>query len=336
MRRTYTRRGTNPRRTGPGTAHSRLLRSLSLKFPWLFAASLSLFSCSDQVDSDIAALVSGGPDTEEAGKRLGFVRLASLEPLIAAFEDRAHPIEARLDLASVLSSLHQREPDRRIEETFVAALRDSNPEIRSAAVTALGKIGRRDLTEPVLQLIERERNEKVQLRCFLAVELLMGIETTWMRDFVRTDRMSAGQRQRFTDALVVLVRDAADDSLRSVAHEWLEVVVAENADEAHGLALKAQMAEAEEILLEGRNLLPDSMHMNFKLGRLTSDNYNSRLTTIRIPVSGVIGIVDLIPCNIWRLDGYRRSGEETDEADPDREDVGCGCRQGGHGRADGA
>ena len=69
---------------------------------------------------------------------------------------------------------------------------------------------------------------------------------------------------------------------------------------------------------------------------LTSDNYNSRLTTIRIPVSGVIGIVDLIPCNIWRLDGYRRSGEETDEADPDREDVGCGCRQGGHGRADGA
>ena len=69
---------------------------------------------------------------------------------------------------------------------------------------------------------------------------------------------------------------------------------------------------------------------------VTSDNYNSRLTTIRIPVSGVIGIVDLIPCNIWRLDGYRRSGEETDEADPDREDVGCGCRQGGHGRADGA
>jgi hypothetical protein len=54
---------------------------------------------------------------------------------------------------------------------------------------------------------------------------------------------------------------------------------------------------------------------------MTSDIHFSRLTTIRIPVfvASVVHLGDptLTPCNVWRLDGHRRTGEETDGIDPD-------------------
>ena len=67
---------------------------------------------------------------------------------------------------------------------------------------------------------------------------------------------------------------------------------------------------------------------------VSSDNYFSRLTTIRIPGFPRPQYPTLTPCKHWRLDGYRRASEETDEADSNREDVGRGRCQGRHGLED--
>ena len=50
-----------------------------------------------------------------------------------------------------------------------------------------------------------------------------------------------------------------------------------------------------------------------------SDIYSSRLTTIRIPGFSRRQYPTLTPCKQWRLDGYRRPSEETDEADSNRD-----------------
>ena len=228
-------------------------------------------ACGNSVERDIETLVKGGDAAVQAEKRLGLIRLTRAEPLIAAFENRAHPLDARLAMAGALSRLHLREPDRRIERAMIGALEDPHPALRARAVDELGRFGRRDLVEPVLQLIERERDNQVRLRGLLAVELLMGIEDTWSRNYVRTDRMDSDQRERFTQALVALLPETRDDSLLFGAREWLEIVLAENAEEADELALKARLAEAEAILVAARDLLPDSMHINFKLGRFYYD-----------------------------------------------------------------
>ena len=67
---------------------------------------------------------------------------------------------------------------------------------------------------------------------------------------------------------------------------------------------------------------------------VTSDIYFSWLTTIRIPVSVVVGFLDLTPCKPGRLDGYRHPSEEADEANSNRSYAGRGCCQGRDGRED--
>ena len=143
--------------------------------------------------------------------------------------------------------------------------------MRAKAVEGLGEFGKRDLVEPILQRLETERDDDVRQQIMLAMELLMGVQRTYVRQAVRTDRMTQDQRDRFTDILVSMLQEVLSDSLRLHSREWPEVILHERAKQAHTLALKAELAQAESLLISAHNTLPDSKHINFKLGRFYFD-----------------------------------------------------------------
>ena len=232
-----------------------------------------MLGCGEQIDRDIAAVIAGGDDAEESAQRLALIKLAQLEPLIAAFEDQSLPMASRLLFADALQRLNMREPDRRIEAAMIKALDDQEATLRAAAVDGLAKFGRRDLVEPVLSLLEREPDDLVRLRIMLAMELFMGLEELWSRRTLETKRMSDDQRDRFTERLLSMLRhEELSDSLSFHTREWLELIMAEKAETAHKLVLGAQMAQAESILVAAREMLPESKHIGFKLGRLYFDH----------------------------------------------------------------
>ena len=227
---------------------------------------LTLAACESRIDRDIALVVAGGDDAADARQRLGLVRLTDVEPLIRAFRDESLPVRARSNFAQALRSLHLREPDQRVESAMIAALDDQHPRVRLEAVSALSQFGKRHLVEPVLRLLEWEQDDDVLLRIFVDLELLMN--THWT---VNTRRMTREQRARLADIAVRMLAEDVADTVRFRAREWLEVILAEEAEKAHGFALQAELARAESILVAARDKLPDSKHINFKLGRFYLD-----------------------------------------------------------------
>lgn len=68
---------------------------------------------------------------------LNLAKRTAISPLIAAFQNLAHPPRARADIAQ---ALYRREANPHILTALIAALEDADPTVRTAVVTALGDL----------------------------------------------------------------------------------------------------------------------------------------------------------------------------------------------------
>ena len=99
-----------------------------------------LWGCGEPIEHHIAQLIEGGAGAEEAKMELNLAKRTAISPLIAAFQNLAHPPRARADIAQALYRLYRREANPRILTALIAALEDADPTVRTAVVTALGDL----------------------------------------------------------------------------------------------------------------------------------------------------------------------------------------------------
>ena len=236
---------------------------------WQLAAA-----CTNQVDRNIDKLAREGEDAESAKMALAMARSAAIAPLIAAFEDRSHTTRARADMADALFRLYLREKEPAIREVLMAALSDADAPVRRAVVRILGDLGTAEASGALVAQLEQEQDHAVRHEILVALGLI-GLEEEQMMRFARrstTDKMTPEEKTRFTDLLIDFRQQDLPDSLMQQTLEWLEVIAEEAIVESRSLVLKADLAGAEELLLEARELVPDSKNVNQQLGKFYYDN----------------------------------------------------------------
>ena len=227
-----------------------------------FIFAILLSGCADPVDRDIADLIEGGDVATEARIALNMAKGTAIEPLIAAFIDQAHPVRARAEFAQALYRLYLRTEDERIMVALMAGLEDPEPGVRAAVVAALGDMGEEDTIGCLLDHLEREEDVLVRRDVLVALEI-MGLDG-WSE---LTGLIAGEDRARFTRMLQAIVWEAPADTLLDKTLDWLEVLAEDLAQPADRYVAEANLQRAEEVLLEARQLVPDSKNINQRLGR---------------------------------------------------------------------
>ena len=249
-------------------------RSILISVAILCFALTGFLGCGDPIERDIAHLIKGGEDAEDARMRLTLAKGPAIEPLIRAFRDRSNPSQARVAIAQALFALYLRETDKRILETLIEGLDDGDAAVRHKVATKLGDLRKREGVGPMIDRLGREEEDDVRLEILLALEI-MGMEAASGRFFdseISTDKMTEEEKGSFTQLLVQMSREELPDSLLMKTREWLEILAEEVTVEAQNLELKADLQGAEAILQKARELIPDSRNVNQKLGRFYYSN----------------------------------------------------------------
>jgi len=248
----------------------RLPISIAVLLIWHLVAA-----CSNQVERNIDKLTQGGEDAESAKMALAMARSAAIAPLIVAFEDRSHSTRARADLADALFRLYLREKDPAIRDVLMAALSDADAPVRRTVVKILGDLGTAEASGALIDQLAREQDHVVRHEILVALSLIGSEQGGGIGSFSRqvtTDKFSPEEKTRFIGLLTDLRQKDLPDSLMQQTLEWLEVIAEEGIVEYRNLVLKADLAGAEELLLEARDLVPDSKNVNQQLGRFYYDN----------------------------------------------------------------
>jgi|APSaa5957512622_1039677.scaffolds.fasta_scaffold07205_3 thioredoxin-like negative regulator of GroEL len=246
----------------------------AIRLSLLLSTFLTLLACGDPVEKEIDRLIKGdGKEAETARMRLALAKSSAIEPLIAAFQDRSHPSDARVKMAEALFQLYIREKDERILETLTAGMEDQDRAVRLRVVAKLGDLGERKTIGLLIERLGLEADPDVRLEILIALEIMgMKSQMTSSDTQVGTDKLSDSERQQFTELLLAMARDPLPESLHLKVLEWLEIVAEEDSQEARNLELKADLEGAEKALLAARALVPDSKNINHKLGRFYYDN----------------------------------------------------------------
>ncbi|MCE2532189.1 MAG: HEAT repeat domain-containing protein [Acidimicrobiia bacterium] len=293
---------------------------------------VGLAACGDPVQRHIDTIVEGDGDIEEARLALNMAKGTAVDPLIAAFEDRSLPARARVDLAESLYRLYLREADGRIFASLVAGLEDPEPRVRAGVARALGNLRRSEAVAPLLARFEAEADPAMKGEILAALEFMA---SDWHDDWgtrVDPDLLDAAQKESFAGVLQDLIATGPPEDLRISAREWLEVLAEDLAGEAEKLFLAADAAGAEELLRSALELVPGSLNIHQKLGRLFYANgdeergreYLERLGMVaRMPelkerprIDGVLDepawrpvapLTEFYQC-IWRLTARRAEG----------------------------
>ena len=238
---------------------------------------LLLGACGDPVENHIAALLAGGEEAEVARLELNLAKKDAIEPLIRALENRAHPSRARVAFAEVLYGLYLREDNKKVLQVLIAALEDDDPELRRGVARSLGDLKRREAALPLLARLEVEREERIQTEILTALEAIvqkldvfLDAGAGWGQG--ETQYLEAEDKKRFGLALQAIIAQTQSDTLRGAALEWLEVLAEEKTVAAYKLALKADLQNAENLLQEARDLVPDSKNVNQKRARFYYEN----------------------------------------------------------------
>jgi tetratricopeptide (TPR) repeat protein len=226
--------------------------------------------CSDPIQGHIDTIIEGGDDLEQAKLALNMAKGTAVAPVIRAFEDRALPVRARLDMAEALYRLYLREDRPDIFASLVAALADPLPEVRAGAARAIGSLRRRQAVEPLLARFTAETDPRMKVEILTALEF-MSMEAGDWNSHVTPHLFSDEQKASFAADLTRTRSTAIPDTLRKAATEWLEVLAEDRATEAQQRFLAADVAGAEALLLAALELVPESKNINQKLGRLYHD-----------------------------------------------------------------
>jgi hypothetical protein len=126
----------------------------------------------------------------------------------------------------------------------------------------LGDIGEQESIAPLFKRLE-DPEEEVVYHALCALESL-------------SDEMEEGEQDSLAYQAAVLSEIKSDTEngrrIRQKAEELLEMVAQEMVREAEELALKADLIGAEMELLRAKELVPNSLNVNLKLGKLYFDH----------------------------------------------------------------
>ncbi len=234
---------------------------------------MALWGCDDSIERNIERLNQGGEEAEAARKRLNKTKPIDTMALIRAFRTKDHPPPARVDMAEALYQVYLREEDRRVLAALIEGLNDPDAAVRTKVASALGDLGQEQAVAPLVDQLVGEGNDAARYQMLVALEAL-GREDgpVPFSSRITSARMSAEDNMRFSRVLVQMTRENLSDSLRLQTREWLEVLAAEKALEAHTWVEKGDRQWAEKLLLAARDQIPDSKNINWQLGRFYCDH----------------------------------------------------------------
>ena len=248
--------------------------------PLLIPLLATATSCTDPVQRHIDTVVTGGDEADEAKMELSMAKPEIIPPLVAAFGDQSHPLAARKVFAEAIFRQLLHRMDSTLLEALTGGLADPNVEIRATTARLLGHMNKVDLVEPLLVCLEQESESEVTSEVLSSMETLLGHVPG---GFATTAQLSEEQYARFQKALLRTAKASPPEALRLQVREWLEAMSHEMAIDAQTMALKGNVSEAEQILQQALELVPDSKNINLRLGRLYlgNDDRNRGLQVLR-------------------------------------------------------
>ena len=198
------------------------------------------------------------PERREAARQeLLLTKDRAVGPLLKALDDPRHA-GARSELVEVLISLMTRVDDKRISEALNRLLvQDGDPRLRARIAQRMGLFKRAEAIGALLKALDDESGE-VRYQTLMALgeleEKLDESQREGLREKVRSmvADTHAGAR------LEALIR------VESFVNKWIS--------EAGGLAIKAQLVEADSLFHRALAYFPHSKHAAYQLGRFYFDN----------------------------------------------------------------
>lgn len=247
-------------------------------------------ACGDPVERSIARIVEGGEGVEEARLELNMAKARAVEPLVRALDDRNLPVRARIDFVQALYRLHLREEQPAILPALLRAVADPEPGVRAAAARALGNLRRAESVDPLLHRLSVEEDPVMQGEILQALELMCLDDNR-----IDLSLFSGAQVDSLTGRLVRMGAVERPDSLDRERREWLEVVADHMAVEARKLYLAADAAGAESLLREALDLVPGSLNIGQKLGRLYYEMGERRRGLEHLAALGMVAAARPLP-----------------------------------------
>lgn len=223
---------------------------------------LYFLGCGSKVERNIKKLEGSQEDREQAMMELALAKQDAIPSLIKALGEPERPSGVRVDVVTVLFRMYMRESDPMIFPAFVRSINDNDPRLRSRIVIALGDIGEKEGIAPLLGRLD-DPDEEVVYQDLCALESL-------------SDKMEEGERDSLVHQAAILAKTSSETEkgrkIRQKAEELLEAAAERIVQEAEQLALKADLEGAEERFLEAKELVPNSLNVNLKLGKFYFDN----------------------------------------------------------------
>ena len=170
-----------------------------------------------------------------------------------------------------------RDSDPRIMDLFKILIDDPMAEVRAGVARSFGHWERSELIHTLMDRLKVEEHEKVLLQILVAVEML----GKWREDHLGNtgafkisggEKLSEDDREVLLKTTRALYEGAISDSLRQQAQELLEKLVAQVAQKGDKLALKADLAGAEEQYLHAAACSPRSKNALMRLGKFYLQN----------------------------------------------------------------
>ena len=215
------------------------------------------FACTPSLDEQVEKLGGSGDEREQARQELLLAKDQAVGPLLKALDDKRHA-KARPELVEVLVSLMTRVDDKRIAETLNRLLmEDGDPAVRARIARRMGMFKRAEAIPALLKALEDEDGE-VRYQAIMALGGLEG-----KLDETQREELQEQARNMVVDDYE-RARLEAQIRVEDFVNGWLS--------EAHQLALKAQLAEAESLFHRGLAYYPHSKHAAYQLGRFYYDN----------------------------------------------------------------
>ncbi len=233
--------------------------------------------CGDPIERQVRDVLSGGEGREQAMMELLLRRGDVVEVILPILNDTTQPAAGRIDLVDVLWKINLREGDVRILVALTKLIGDPSSDVRASAAQALGDMEKKKLVHPLLARLVVEEVPKVQLEILRALEVLDGwkIQLVGQRAHFRVDggaQLTPDQRIQFTHRVKHLYQTTEHDSVRLQADEFLEKIVAQIAQDADKLVLKADLSGAEARYREALEVKPNSKNVLMRLGKFYLDN----------------------------------------------------------------
>lgn len=223
---------------------------------------LVLAGCGNRVETHIRKLGANADDRKAAMMELTMVKDKDVSVILQAVQDNNQPVAVRIDLIAVLSRLLFRRGREEIYQVFNILVHDPAPDIRKAVIRAFGDLQKEEGIKPLLAAL-KDPDPEVQN------EALIGLDK--VEDKIKEDDRPVLMKNA-QDICAKTKNDAKQAELYEKALQALESGAEKMAQQADKLALSGQIKEAEASLTGILAWVPDSININYKLGRFYYDN----------------------------------------------------------------